>query len=84
MKRLAATGAMLVLMVAAAAPSFADTAIGGDVTADFFDASQTQAAAALQINRGDATATASGVATAADASISQSLDVSQWQWNGGF
>ena len=83
MKRLAATGAMLVLMVAAAAPSFADTAIGGDVNLQFVDASQTQAAAALQINRGDATATASGVATAADAAISQSLDVSQWQWNGG-
>ena len=49
MKRLAATGAMLVLMVAAAAPSFADTAIGGDVNLQFVDASQTQAAAALQI-----------------------------------
>jgi hypothetical protein len=92
MKRLAATGAMLVLMIAAAAPSFADTAVGGDVTLEFMDASQTQAAAALQINRGDATSTASSTAgdfaSAADAdataSIDQSLTIDQWQWNGGF
>lgn len=84
MKRLAATGAMLALMIAAAAPSFADTAIGGDVTLKFMDASQTQTAAALQVNEGDATAVAGDVGSAADASISQSLAIDQWQWNGGF
>ncbi len=84
MKRLAATGAMLVLMIAAAAPSFADTAVGGDVDVDFMSAPQFQFAAALQTQQGDATSSASGVATAADAAIDQSLTIDQWQWNGGF
>jgi hypothetical protein len=92
MKRLAATGAMLALMIAAAAPGFADTAVGGDVTFEFMDASQTQAAAALQTQHGDTTATADSTAgnfaSAADAdataTIDQSLTIDQWQWNGGF
>ena len=91
MRRLLATGTMLVLMIAAASPAFAD-AVGGDFTLKVFDASQTQAAAALQTQHGDATATADATAgrfgsaanATADASIDQSLDISQRQWNGGF
>ena len=83
MKKLIATGTMLAVMVAGAAPAFAD-ATAGDVNLRFVDASQTQAAAALQINRGDTTATSRGVASAADASIDQSLSIDQRQVNGGF
>ena len=91
MRRLLATGTMLVLMIAAASPAFAD-AVGGDFTLKVFDASQTQAAAALQTQHGDATATADATAgrfgsaanATADASIDQSLTIDQWQWNGGF
>jgi hypothetical protein len=91
MRKLLATGTMLVLMIAAASPAFAN-AVGGDVTFRFWDASQTQAAAALQTQHGDATATADATAgrfasaadATADASIDQSLTIDQWQWNGGF
>jgi hypothetical protein len=91
MRKLLAMGTMLVLILAAAAPAFADTAVGGDVDLQFVDASQTQAAAALQTNTGDATSTASSTAgdfaSAADAdatsSIDQSLTIDQSQWNGG-
>jgi hypothetical protein len=87
MRKLLAMGTMLVLMLAAAAPAFADTAVGGDVDLQFVDASQTQAAAALQTNTGDATSTAGDFASAADAdatsSIDQSLTIDQSQWNGG-
>jgi hypothetical protein len=91
MRRLLAAGTMLVLMIAAASPAFAD-AVGGDVTFRFWDASQTQAAAALQTQHGDATATADSAAgrfasaadATADASIDQSLTIDQWQWNAGF
>ena len=92
MRKLVAIVTMLVLMLAAAAPAFADTAVAGDVNLQFVDASQTQAAAALQINTGDAVSVASSTAgdfaSAADAdataSILQSLTIDQWQWNGGF
>jgi hypothetical protein len=91
MRKLLATGTMLVLMIAAASPAFAN-AVGGDVTFRFWDASQTQAAAALQTQHGDATATADSTAgrfasaadATADASIDQSLTIDQWQRNGGF
>ena len=83
MRKLVATGTMLVLMLAAAAPAFADTAVGGDVDLQFVDASQTQAAAALQVNTGDATAVSGNVGSAADTSIDQSLTIDQSQWNGG-
>ena len=83
MRKLVATGTMLVSMLAAAAPAFADTAVGGDVDLQFVDASQTQTAAALQVNTGDATAVSGNVGSAADASIDQSLTIHQSQWNGG-
>ena len=91
MRKLLATGTMLVLMIAAASPAFAD-AVGGDFTLKVWDASQTQAAAATQAQHGDASATAESTAgrfaSAADAdaaaSIDQSLNIDQWQWNGGF
>jgi hypothetical protein len=91
MRKLLATGTMLVLMIAAASPAFAN-AVGGDVTFRFWDASQTQAAAALQTQHGDATATADSTAgrfasaadATADASIDQSLTIDQWQRNAGF
>jgi hypothetical protein len=90
-KKLMVTVATLALMVAMASPAFA-SAVGGDVTFRFWDASQTQAAAALQTQHGDATATADSTAgrfasaadATADASIDQSLTIDQWQWNGGF
>ncbi len=81
-KKLVATGTVAVLMLAAASPAFAQ-ATGGDVNLDFVDASQTQAAAALQVNEGDATADASGVGSAAAAEIGQDLSIEQSQWNGG-
>ncbi len=83
MRRVLVIGTMVALMLAAASPAFADTAIGGDVDFQFVDASQTQAATALQVNRGDATSTASGLGSAADASIDQGLTIDQSQWNGG-
>jgi hypothetical protein len=90
-RKLLAMGTMLVLLLAAAAPAFADTAVAGDVDLQFVDASQTQAAAALQTNTGDVTSTASSTAgdfasaadASAEASIDQSLTIEQSQWNGG-
>ncbi len=83
MKKLVAVGAMLAMMVVAVSPASAQ-AIGGDVDLDFVDASQVQAAAAFQVNEGDATADASGVGSAAAAEISQDLSIDQTQVNGGF
>ena len=82
MKKLVATGAMLAIMVAGASPALANHwgAVGGDVNVDFVDASQTQAAAARQVNEGDATAR--GLASAA--AIEQSLTVDQSQVNAGW
>ena len=82
-KKLMVMAVVLAMMVAMAAPAFAD-AVGGDVDVDVMRAPQFQFAAALQTQQGDATSSARGVATAADASIDQSLDFSQRQWNGGF
>ena len=80
MKKLMVTGAMLAVMVVGGQTAFADTAVGGDVDLDFVDASQTQAAAAAQIQRGDADAGNLGSAAAID----QSLTVDQSQVNGGW
>jgi hypothetical protein len=81
MKKLMVTGSMLALMLVAAAPAFADTtAQGGDVDLRFVDASQTQAAAAFQTNRGDVDAGNLGSAAAID----QSLTIDQSQVNAGF
>ena len=66
-------GAMLV----AAAPAFANHAVGGDVDLTFVDTSQTQAAAAAQVNEGNATAGNLGSAAAID----QSLTIEQSQVN---
>ena len=79
MKKLVAIGAMLMLMLVAAAPAFANHAVGGDVDIEFLDASQTQAAAAAQVNEGDATAGNLGSAAA----IEQSLTIDQSQVNAG-
>ena len=80
MKKLMVLGAMLALMLVAAAPAFANHAVGGDVTIDVVDASQTQAAAATQTNEGDATAGNLGSAAAID----QSLTIDQSQVNAGW
>jgi hypothetical protein len=80
MKKLVAIGTMLGLMMMAAIPAFANTAVGGDVTVHFVDASQVQAAAATQTNEGDATA--GDVASAA--AIDQSLTIEQSQVNAGW
>ncbi len=67
MKKLMATGAMLAIMVAGASPAFADhLAVGGDVDVEFLNASQSQAAAALQNNEGDADVGNLGGAAAID------------------
>lgn len=88
--RLAAGVAGVVLAFGVASPAFAQDAIADDdsvasteFSAEFYDASQFQAAGALQVNEGDATATADGDSSA-DASIDQSLYVDQYQYNGGF
>ena len=73
-------GAVLALMLVAATPAFAADAVGGDVDIDFRDASQTQAAAATQTNRGDADA--GNLGSAAD--IDQDLNLDQSEVNGGF
>lgn len=93
MKKLLALGTMVVLMLAATSPAFAqatadDGAIADDsdvttLTVEVFDASQFQAAAAAQANYGDANAAADDGSTA-EASIDQSLTIDQTQINGGF
>ena len=80
MRKLMAVGAMLALMLVAAAPALAATATGGDVDLRFVDASQTQAAAAAQTQEGDATAGNLGSAAAID----QSLTIEQSQVNAGW
>ena len=77
MKKLMALGAMLALMLVAASPAFASHAVGGDVDLTFVDCSQVQAAAATQVNEGDATAGRLGSAAA----IEQSLTIEQSQVN---
>lgn len=78
MKKLVATGTIAAMMVMGAAPAaFAADAVGGDVDIDFLDASQTQAAAAAQTQRGDADAGNLGSAAAID----QSLTIDQSQVN---
>ena len=68
--------AMLAMVLAAAAPAFAQ-AIGGDVDVQYVDCSQVQAAAAAQGQYGDATAGDLGSAAA----IAQELGISQEQVN---
>jgi hypothetical protein len=68
--------AMLAMVLAAAAPAFAQ-AVGGDVDVQYVDCSQVQAAAAAQGQYGDATAGDLGSAAA----ISQELGISQEQVN---
>ncbi|HSK84704.1 MAG TPA: hypothetical protein VK902_15100 [Rubrobacter sp.] len=80
MKKLMALAAMLALMLVAASPALADTAVGGDVSLRFIDASQTQAAAATQTNEGNAEAGRLGSAAAID----QSLTIEQSQVNAGW
>jgi hypothetical protein len=79
MRKLIAIAMTLAMMVALAAPAFANTAVAGDVDLRFVDASQTQAAAAVQINRGDAEAGRLGSAAAID----QTLTIEQSQVNAG-
>lgn len=79
MKRLAMVLVVVALIVVATAPAFAH-AVAGDVTVDYVDASQTQAAAATQTNEGDATAGNVGSAAAID----QSLTIDQSQVNAGW
>ena len=72
--------AMLAMVLAAAAPAFAQ-AVAGDVNVQYVDCSQVQAAAAAQGQYGDANADASGVSTAAAAEIAQELGITQAQVN---
>ncbi|HSL00647.1 MAG TPA: hypothetical protein VK869_09950 [Rubrobacteraceae bacterium] len=68
--------AMLAMVLAAAAPAFAQ-AVGGDVDVQYVDCSQVQAAAAAQGQYGDATAGDLGSAAA----IAQELGITQEQVN---
>src|SRR5215213_10539976 len=80
--------AMVAMVLAAGAPAFAQ-AVGGDVSVQYVDCSQVQAAAAAQGQYGDANADADSnagdLASAADAdavaSIAQSLGITQAQVN---
>jgi hypothetical protein len=72
--------AMLAMVLAAAAPAFAQ-AIAGDVSVQYVDCSQVQAAAAAQGQYGDAESEAQGVSNAASASIAQELNITQEQVN---
>ena len=72
--------AMLAMVLAAAAPAFAQ-AVGGDVNVQYGDCSQVQAAAAAQGQYGDASASAGDVGSAAAAEIAQELGITQAQVN---
>src|SRR5215208_4075460 len=81
--------AVLAMVLAAAVPALAKntTAVAGDVSVQYVDCSQVQAAAAAQGQYGDASANASGLSNAAAAEISQELGITQAQVNaclGGF
>jgi hypothetical protein len=76
LRKIMLLAAMLAMVLAAAAPAFAQ-AIGGDVDVQYVDCSQVQAAAAAQGQYGDATA--GDVASAA--AIAQELGISQEQVN---
>jgi len=80
MRKLLVMATTLAMVLAVSAPAFAADAVGGDVDINVVDASQRQAAAAVQVNRGDADAGNLGSAAAID----QSLDISQTQVNAGF
>ena len=93
MKKMFAVGATAALMLAASSPAFAQgidvgnafadddsTAIGGDTSVRFVDASQFQFA--LQAQFGDATATASDDGTA-EATVEVSQGITQNQANAG-
>ena len=80
MRKVMLLAAMLAMVLAAAAPAFAQ-AVAGDVNVQYVDCSQVQAAAAAQGQYGDASADASGVSTAAAAEIAQELGITQQQVN---
>lgn len=86
--------AMLAMMLVAASPAFAQdvntagdvsgTAVGGNLSVVYVDASQFQFAAVGQAQFGDATSVAGDLGSSASSEISQEVGISQWQWNGGF
>ena len=88
MRKVMLLAAMLAMVLAAAAPAFAQ-AVAGDVSVQYVDCSQVQAALAAQGQYGDAdaeaSATAGDVASAADAdavaAIAQDLGITQAQVN---
>ncbi|HEX2742580.1 MAG TPA: LPXTG cell wall anchor domain-containing protein [Rubrobacter sp.] len=88
MRKAMLLAAMLAMVLAAAAPAFAQ-AVGGNVDIQYVDCSQVQAAAAAQGQYGDATAdadaSAGDFASAADAdaaaAIAQELGITQEQVN---
>ena len=88
MRKAMLLAAMLAMVLAAAAPAFAQ-AVGGNVDIQYVDCSQVQAAAAAQGQYGDATAdadaSAGDFASAADADavaeIAQELGITQAQVN---
>ncbi|HET7271611.1 MAG TPA: LPXTG cell wall anchor domain-containing protein [Rubrobacter sp.] len=88
MRKVMLLAAMLAMVLAAAAPAFAQ-AVGGNVDVQYVDCSQVQAAAAAQGQYGDASAdadaSAGDFASAANAeavaSIAQELGITQAQVN---
>jgi hypothetical protein len=88
MRKVMLLAAMLAMVLAAGAPAFAQ-AVGGDVSVQYVDCSQVQAAAAAQGQYGDASAdadaSAGDVGSAANAeavaSIAQELGITQAQVN---
>ena len=88
MKKLLAIGTVAIMMLGATSPASAQAIItdngdDGNLTVEYYDASQFQGAAALQVNEGSANAAADNGSTA-DASIDQGLYIDQYQLNGGF
>src|SRR5215217_2867272 len=88
MRKVMLLAAMVAMVLAAGAPAFAQ-AVGGDVSVQYVDCSQVQAAAAAQGQYGDANAdadaSAGDFASAADADavaeIAQELGITQAQVN---
>lgn len=74
MRKLMVVASMLAMVLVAAAPAFASTAIGGDV--DFVDSDQTQVAVAIQSNSGnDGLGRFGGFGSA----VAQDLEIDQTQ-----
>jgi hypothetical protein len=72
-KKLMAMAAMLALMLVAAAPAFAQTALGGDVAILQYSCDQAQVTVSTQIQSGEGTGAVAGAAQSAHVDQQQVL-----------